>query len=299
MAPEAFRAGFVALVGRPNVGKSTLLNAVLGEKLSIVTPKPQTTRHRVLGIKSSQSYQIVFVDTPGIHTGTGKLMNRSMNRVAVTSLDDADVVVFVIDAKKWTDLDQQVSERVSQAKKPTILVCNKIDRIPDKTKLLPMIQELQQKLNPTSVIPLSALKQDGVDALEQELAKLLPESHPLFPEDMVTDRSREFLVAELIREKLTLRLQQELPYGITVVIDQLLEDKTGFEIAATIMVEKDSQKAIVIGKGGHLLKQVGRSARLELKRKFQRPVHLTLWVKVKENWSDNAQSLEALGYELK
>ncbi len=299
MGLEKYQAGFVALVGRPNVGKSTLLNAILGEKLSIVTPKPQTTRHRVIGIKSADEYQIVFVDTPGIHAGTGKLMNRSMNRVATTSLDDADVVVFVIDGKKWTDLDDRVAERVRDANKPTILVCNKIDRIPDKSSLLPVMDDLQKRLKPNSVIPISALKGDGIEVLEKEIVGLLPSSPPLFPENMLTDRSKEFLVAELIREKLTLRLQQELPYGITVVIDQYLKNETGLEIAATIMVEKESQKAIVIGKGGNLLKQVGRSARLELKRKFKQPVHVTLWVKVKENWSDNAQSLEALGYELK
>ncbi|MEM7283819.1 MAG: GTPase Era [Pseudomonadota bacterium] len=299
MSGDVFRAGFVALVGRPNVGKSTLLNAMLDQKISIVTPKPQTTRHRVLGVKSTEKYQIIFVDTPGVHDGSNKLMNRSMNRVALNSLEDADLVVFVVDAKQWTTGDDQVCQRIVAAKKPTILVCNKIDRINDKTELLPILDSLAGKLSALCVVPISALKRDGIDALEKEIAENIPESQPLYPAETVTDRSNEFLISELIREKLTLRLQQELPYGITVMIEKLEKDEVGLEIAATVLVEKDSQKAIVIGKGGQLLKQVGRSARLELKERFQCPVHLSLWVKVKENWSDNARALESMGFELK
>ena len=296
---DEFRSGFVALVGRPNVGKSTLLNAFLSQKISIVTPKPQTTRHRVLGIKTLNEYQIVFVDTPGIHDSGRRLINKNMNRMAITALDDSDVIVFVIEALKWTAEDEALRNRLLTCRQPILIACNKIDRINQKVDLLPFLKTLDEKLPGVEVIPLSALKDDGLSLLEKQLVAHLPVSPQLFPGDQVTDRGEEFLIAELIREKLTLRLQQELPYGITVSIEKIERDKKGMAINAIVWVEREGQKAIVIGKAGAMLKEVGRATRLELKRKFGCPVHIELWTKVKDNWSDNAQALRSFGYDHK
>ncbi len=292
-----YRCGFAAIVGRPNVGKSTLLNALLGRKISIVSPKPQTTRHRILGILTRPAAQVIFVDTPGLHAGARRAMNRHMNRAALASLQDADVNLFVVEALRWTDEDQRVLDELVKQSRPIIAVLNKADKVFPKERLLPFIEELGRRASFTEIVPLSALKRSNIEQLPQTIARYLPESPPHFPEDQITDRSDEFQAAEIVREKLTLRLRQELPYGLTVVIEQFKEEDGRLLINAVIWVERSGQKAIVIGNGGEQLKEVGRAARLEMVERFKRPVHLELWVKVKENWSDNEMALRQLGFE--
>jgi GTP-binding protein Era len=291
------RCGLVAVIGRPNVGKSTLINAVMGRKVSIVTAKPQTTRHRILAVHTTDAAQIVFVDTPGLHRKAGKAMNRLMNRTAAHALADADVVLFVSDATRWTDEDDDVLKRLKKVRAPVLAVINKVDRVAPKEKLLELIAAMAARREFAEIVPVSALKRDNLDGLMALLPGFLPESPPLFPEDMHTDRSREFHAAELIREKLTLMLHQELPYGLTVQIERYLEDDKGVTINAIIWVERDSQKGIVVGKGGAVLKRVGRAARLELSEQLGRRVHLELWVKVKSNWADSEKDLAGFGYE--
>lgn len=297
MTKNAFRCGFVAVVGRPNVGKSTLVNAILGQKISIVTPKPQTTRHRILAVDSRQDSQVIFVDTPGLHRKARKAMNRMMNRTAVGALIDADVVLFVTEANRWTVEDQDVLDRLKSTSRPVIALLNKIDKVHPKEALLQALAEMSERYKFSEVMPISAKNGDNVEKLSEILPGLLPESERLFPEEMVTDRSRTFRAAEIIREKLTLHLRQEVPYGLTVQIEQYSEDEAGIEIFATIWVERDSQKGIVVGKNGSVLRKVGRAARLELKDELGVPVHLELWVKVKDNWADSEKDLMRLGYE--
>jgi GTPase len=292
-----YRCGFAAIVGRPNVGKSTLLNALLKRKISIVSPKPQTTRHRILGILTNEQSQIVFVDTPGLHAGGNRAMNRHMNRAALASLSDADVNLFVVEALRWMDEDQRVLAELIQRGRPIIAIVNKVDKVFPKERLLPYIEELTRRTAFAEIIPLSGLKGSGVDDLPVVLARYLPESPPHFPPDQVTDRSEQFQASEIVREKLTYRLRQELPYGLTVGIERFEEEDGRLVINAVIWVERTGQKAIVIGQGGEQLKEVGRAARMEMNELFKRPVHLELWVKVKENWSDNENALRQLGYE--
>lgn len=291
------RCGFAAIVGRPNVGKSTLLNTLLGRKVSIVSPKPQTTRHRILGILTRPEAQVIFVDTPGLHAGGQRAMNRHMNRAALASLQDADVNVFVVEALRWTGEDQRVLDELLKQRRPIVLVLNKVDKVFPKERLLPFIEELSRRASFAEVIPLSALKRSNVEQLPATIAHYLPQSPAHFPGDQVTDRSDQFQAAEIVREKLTWRLQQELPYGLTVVIEQFKEEDGRLLVNAMIWVERNGQKAIVIGSGGEQLKEVGRAARIEMSELFKRPVHLELWVKVKENWSDNEVALRQLGYE--
>ncbi len=293
-----YRCGFAAIVGRPNVGKSTLLNALLGQKISIVTPKPQTTRHRILGILTQPGAQIVFVDTPGLHAGARRAMNRHMNRAAIASLQDADVNLFVVEALRWTDEDQRVLDELAKQERPIILILNKVDKVFPKERLLPFIDELSKRGKFEEMIPVSALKGAKLEQIPETIARFLPESPPHFPEDQLTDRSQAFQAAEIVREKLTLRLRQELPYGLTVGIEQFKEEDGRLLINAVIWVERNGQKAIVIGHGGEQLKEVGRAARIEMSERFRLPVHLELWVKVKENWSDNEAALKQLGYEV-
>ena len=296
--PDDFRCGFVAIVGRPNVGKSTLLNALLGRKVSIVSPKPQTTRHRILGIMNQPKAQIVFVDTPGLHTNERRAMNRYMNRAARASLSDADINLFVVEALGWNDDDARVLEYLQQNSHPTVLIVNKVDTVYPKERLLPYIQEMQRKMHFIAIVPLSGMKRNGTDQLPDLLAQHLPLSPPHYPLEQVTDRSEQFQATEVIREKLTWRLNQELPYGITVQIERFEHQEDGrLVISAVIWVERTGQKAIVIGQGGVGLKEVGRSARLELNHLFNKSVHLELWVKVKDNWSDNEAALRQLGFE--
>ena len=295
--PADFRCGFAAIVGRPNVGKSTLLNALLKRKISIVSPKPQTTRHRILGILTSEKSQIIFVDTPGLHAGGSRAMNRHMNRAAINSLTDADVNLFVVEALRWMDEDQRVLNELLSHGRPIIVVVNKVDKVFPKERLLPYMEELTRRAQFVEIVPLSGLKGSGIDELPSVLAKHLPESPPHFPLDQITDRSEQFQASEIVREKLTYRLRQELPYGLTVGIERFEEEEGRLMVNAVIWVERTGQKAIVIGQGGEQLKEVGRSARLEMNELFKRPVHLELWVKVKENWSDNENALRQLGYE--
>ena len=295
---EVTRSGFVALAGRPNVGKSTLLNTLLGRKVSIVSPKPQTTRTRIHGVLNRPDLQITFVDLPGIHAQQSRAMNRYMNRTAISSLKDVDLNLFVVEALRWTDEDERVLDRIARAGRPAVLVINKVDRARPKAKLLPFLEQLAKRHEFAAVVPLSALKRDNLAGLRAAIAAQLPESPPLFPAEQYTDRTERFQTAEIIREKLTLRLQEELPYGITVEIEQSTELEDGrLEIHAVIWVERPGQKAIVIGEGGSLLKEIGRAARLDLTRLYGRRVHLELWVKVKENWADSAAALRSFGYE--
>jgi len=292
-----YRCGLVAVIGRPNVGKSTLINAVMGRKVSIVTAKPQTTRHRILAVHTTDTEQIVFVDTPGLHRKAGKAMNRLMNRTAANALADADVILFVSDATHWTSEDDDVLRRLIKVRAPVVAVLNKVDRVHPKEKLLDTLALMAARHDFAEIVPISALKNDNLDQLIALLPPFLPESPPLFPEDMHTDRSKEFHAAEIIREKLTLMLHQELPYGLTVQVERYAEEDNGVTINAIIWVERDSQKGIVVGKSGSTLKRVGRSARLELKDQLQQNVHLELWVKVKSNWADNEKDLMNLGFE--
>jgi GTP-binding protein Era len=294
---SAHRCGMVAVIGRPNVGKSTLINAVMGRKVSIVTAKPQTTRHRILAVHTDEEAQIIFVDTPGLHRKAGKAMNRLMNRTAANALADADVILFVSDATRWTTEDDDVLKRLKHAQGPVVAVLNKIDKVHPREKLLDALGLMAARHDFAEIIPVSAHKHDNLDELMSMLPTFLPESPPLFPEDMHTDRSEEFHAAEVIREKLTLMLHQELPYGLTVQVERYIREDNGIAINAVIWVERDSQKGIVVGKNGGVLKKVGRSARLELKEQLGCNVHLELWVKVKTNWADNEKDLMNLGYE--
>jgi len=295
--PDDYRCGLVAVIGRPNVGKSTFINAVMGRKVSIVTAKPQTTRHRILAVLTEAKQQIIFVDTPGLHRKSAKAMNRLMNRTAANALADADLILFVSDATRWTSEDDDVVKRLKSCKAPVIALLNKVDKVHPKEKLLDGLALMAARLDFAEIVPISALKNDNLDHLTAMIPAFLPESPPLFPEDMQTDRSDEFHVAEIIREKLTLMLHQEMPYGLTVQVERMVKEEKGIAINAIIWVERDSQKGIAVGKHGGVLKKVGRSARLEIAELLGQPVHLELWVKVKSNWADNATDLMNLGYE--
>jgi GTP-binding protein Era len=297
MNQNIIKSGYVAIVGRPNVGKSTLLNALLGEKVSITSPKPQTTRWQILGIKTLPDAQIIFVDTPGLHREEKRAMNRYLNRVASAVLFDADVIVFVIDAGSFRSEDEMVLKKLQETTKPVILAINKIDLLDDRTKLLPLIEKLQEKRDFTQIVPISALDNDNLDALQKEILKLLPPGPALFPEDQLTDKTLRFQVAEIIREKLIKVTEEELPYATTVEIEQFQEDEKLIEIGAVIWVERQGQKIIIIGTKGARLKKVGISARHEIETLLGKKVFLRLWVKVKENWTDDDKAMRGLGYE--
>ena len=295
--PPDFRCGFAALIGRPNVGKSTLLNALVGQKLSIVTPRPQTTRHRVLGLVNRPDAQIAFVDTPGLHHHGSRALNRSMNRAAASAAVDADLVVLVIEALRFTDEDELALSRAQQSGRPVIAVVNKVDKVGDKGRLLPFIAELATRHAFIDVMPLSAHKPAHVERLSALIAKHLPISEPLFPPEVQTDRDESFRIAEVIREKLTLELNQEVPYGVAVEIEGIGEEEGQKIVSAVIWVDRAGQKPIVIGPGGARLKRVGSSARRELNQILGTRLHLVLWVKVREDWADSAQALRQLGLE--
>ena len=294
---SAYRCGMVAVIGRPNVGKSTLINAIMGRKISIVTAKPQTTRHRILAVHTTADTQIIFVDTPGLHRRAGKAMNRLMNRIAANALADADLVMFVSDATRWTAEDDDVLKRLKACRAPIVALLNKVDKVHPKETLFDTLRVMSERYNFAEIVPISAQKRDNLDQLMAMIPRYLPESPPLFPEHMHTDRGPEFQAAEIIREKLTLNLHQELPYGLTVQIERYLTENSGVTINAIIWVERDSQKGIVVGKNGSVLKKVGRAARLEIAEQLKRPVHLELWVKVKSNWADSEKDLLSLGYD--
>lgn len=293
---ELEHSGLIALAGRPNVGKSTLLNRLVGRKISIVTSKPQTTRHRIIGIRTRPGAQLVFIDTPGLHRAQRKAMNRYMNRAAASVLADVDLVLMVVEAGRWTEDDELVLERLADVRRVGLAV-NKVDRMKPREKLLPWLDEMSRRRDFLFVVPLSARKGENLEALETELAAHLPEGPPLYPGDMVTDQNERFFVAEVVREKLMQRLHQEVPYSLTVTVDEFRDEDSLLRIAATIWVERDGQKAIVIGKGGAVLKAVGRAARLDLEERFGDRVHLQLWVKVRDDWSDDERLLRSLGYE--
>lgn len=293
---DNFRCGYVALVGRPNVGKSTLMNHLLGQKLSITSRKPQTTRHRILGIKTTQQAQIIYVDTPGIHQQAKKAMNRFMNRTASSVLADVQVVVFVVEALKWTSEDEMVLAAVKNVSVPVILAVNKVDRLKEKEQLLPFLQDVGSKFDFAEVLPVSAKAGSNLPELEQAITRHLELSEPWYPEDQLTDRSARFLAAEIVREKLMRNLGQELPYATTVEIEKFEELERLNRIHALIWVERENQKSIVIGEKGERLKKIGQQARLDMQKLFDKKVHLELWVKVKAGWSDDERALSSLGY---
>lgn len=288
--------GYVSLIGRPNVGKSTLLNRLLGQKISITSRKPQTTRHRLLGIKTEETGQIIYVDTPGLHQNQQNAMNRYLNRAALSSIEGVNVILWLLEALKWTDEDDYILNILQKVNLPIIAIINKIDKIPVKDELLPFLQKIAQKYSFTDIIPISAMQGDNVSALEHKIKQFLPISPLLFPEEYVTDRSERFLCAELIREKLIHRLSAELPYRITVQIEYFKTEEKLIHISAIIWVERDSQKAIIIGKQGRNLKEVGKAAREEMETLLENKVFLQLWVKVKQGWSDDERALQQLGY---
>jgi GTP-binding protein Era len=292
-----FHAGFAALVGRPNVGKSTLLNALVGEKLSIVTPRPQTTRHRILGVVNVPGAQIAFLDTPGLHAQARRALNKAMNRTAAAALEEADLVVLVVEALKWTAEDELVLKRIARSERPALAAVNKIDQVRPRARLLPYLAELSARYAFRACVPVSGLKEDNIADLRDTIAQQLPLSPPLFAPDERTDRGLEFRIAEIIREKLTLELNQEVPYGIAVEVERLAEEDGQLNVDAAIWVDRDGQKPIVIGAHGERLKRVGRAARLTLNALLGRRLHLNLWVKVRANWADNARALKQLGLE--
>jgi GTPase len=294
----AHRCGFAALVGRPNVGKSTLLNALTGEKISIVTPRPQTTRHRVLGLVNLPQAQIAFVDTPGLHHQQQRALNRAMNRTAAAAALDADVVMLVVEAVRFGAEDELALSRARESGRPVIAVVNKIDALKQRDRLLPFLAELAKRHEFAEIMPVSARDPRDMQRLVEVIIRHLPESPPLFPADQLTDRSENFRICEIIREKLTMELHDELPYGIAVEIEAREETPEGqLEISAVIWVDRAGQKPIVIGAGGDRLKRIGTQARQELNTLLGRRLHLNLWVKVREDWADSAQALRQLGME--
>ena len=290
------RCGFIAIVGRPNVGKSTLLNHILGQKISITSRKPQTTRHQVLGIKTEGENQFIYVDTPGLHLKEEKALNRYMNRAASSAMKDVDLILFVVDRDRWTDDDELVLRNIKNAHCPVVLVINKVDRLDDKGQLLPLIETLQAKHSFADVVPVSALRGHNREELEAVIARFLPETVHMYPEDQITDRSERFLAAELVREKIMRQLGQEIPYSMTVEIEEFKASPRLLEISALILVERAGQKKIIIGEGGSRLRQIGTEARKDMEIAFDNKIMLRLWVKVKSGWADDERALRSLGY---
>ena len=291
-----FHSGFAVLVGRPNVGKSTLLNRLLGQKLAITSHKPQTTRHRILGIRSQEDGQTVFVDTPGIHDRGDKAMSHYLNRTAHTALHDVDVIVFVVQALAWTDEDERVLKALASIKTPVVLAVNKVDTVKPKEALLPYLQTLSQRYAFAEIIPLSAQQGDNVEALAEAVRQRLPEGEAVFPQDQISDRSERFFAAELLREQLIRRYHRELPYSVTVEIERFEEQDGRYSIGAVIWVEREGQRAILLGKGGQAMKEAATAARKAMNEFFQTRVHLEVWIKVKKSWSSDEASLVQLGY---
>lgn len=289
-------SGYVAIIGRPNVGKSTLLNHLLGQKLSITSHKPQTTHHRLLGIKTDGNTQIIYVDTPGLHQHQRNAMNRYLNRAALNSTENVDIIVWLVEALRWTGEDNFVLKTLIQTSVPVILGVNKIDKVSNKNSLLPYLQEMASKYNFATIIPISARKGENLLELETKITELIPVSPLLFPEDQITDRSERFLAAELIREKLVRRLGAELPYRLTVQIEHFSSQKDLIHISALIWVERQGQKIIVIGNKGQVLKAVGEESRKDIEVMLECKVFLQLWVKVKQGWCDDERALRLLGY---
>jgi len=296
MSENETRCGTVAIVGRPNVGKSTLLNRLIGQKLSITAHKPQTTRHSILGVKTEGLIQTLYVDTPGIHLHGTRALNQVLNKTAAAAIYDVDAIVLVVQVPVWNDDDARASDLVQATGIPYFIAVNKVDTVVKKEKMLPYLAELPQGDALKEIIPLSARKGTGVDALEKAINQQLPAGEFIFSEDELTDRSSRFLAAESVREQLTRFLSRELPYAISVEIEQFEEAKELMRIGAVIWVEKASQKGIVIGRGGEQLKETGTRARKSMETLFDRKVHLELWVRVKEGWADDERALRSLGY---
>ena len=288
--------GFVALIGRPNVGKSTLMNHLLKQKISITSRKPQTTRHRILGINTTEAGQVIYMDTPGMHNNEKRAMNRYLNRTAETTLLGVDVIVWLIDGLSWHEYDEVIFKKLEQAGLPVILAVNKVDKVKDKDAILTFFAEAQHRFPFEHLVPISALKRTNLDQLESLIMKLLPENDLIYPEDQITDRPERFLAAEIIREKLTRRLGDELPYALTVEMERYEELPNITKIYAIIWVERLTQKNIVIGKDGEMLKKVGTDARFDIEKLIGQKVYLQLWVKVKKNWSDNERAMQSLGF---
>ncbi|MCD8547247.1 MAG: GTPase Era [Aeromonadaceae bacterium] len=294
---ETSYCGFVAIVGRPNVGKSTLLNKLLGQKVSITSKKPQTTRHRILGIDTQGAWQTIFVDTPGLHIEEKRAINRLMNRAATSSLGDVEMVVFVVEGTRWTADDEMVLNKLKALRCPVVLAVNKVDKIEDKASLLPHLQWLGQQMAFAAILPISAKSGTNVETIRELARQRLPEGEHYFPEDYITDRSSRFMAAEIIREKLMRFMGEELPYSVTVEIERFKVEEDGlFHIHGLILVEREGQKKMVIGNKGEKLKQIGTEARLDMERLFDTRVFLELWVKVKSGWADDERALRSLGY---
>ena len=296
MTDTPSRCGYVAIVGRPNVGKSTLLNHILGQKLAITSRKPQTTRHNLLGIKTEGEIQAIYVDTPGLHKDAEKALNRFMNKSASQSLREVDVVLFVVDRTRWTDEDEMVWNKVRHLECPVLLVVNKVDRLEDKKDMLPHLEWLASQLPRAEIVPVSALHGGNIDRLEQLVAERLPEGEHHYPDDQITDRSSRFLAAELVREKVMRQLGAEVPYQVTVEIEQFRQEGKVLHIHALILVEREGQKKIIIGDGGARMRKIGQEARLDMQKLFGSKIMLNLWVKVKRGWSDDERALNSLGY---
>lgn len=288
--------GYVALIGRPNVGKSTLMNHLLGQKISITSRKPQTTRHRILGIHTFDAGQIVYMDTPGMHGDEKKVLNRYLNKTADTTLLGVDIVLWLIDGLSWHQYDEIIFKKLERAGLPVILVANKVDKVKNKDEILAFFAEAKNRFSFEEMLPISALKGINLDKLEENIIKLLPEGDLIYPEDQITDRPERFLAAEIVREKLTRRLGDELPYSLTVEIERYEEQKKITKIYAVIWVERSTQKNIVIGKQGEMLKKVGSDARVDIEKLLDQKVYLQLWVKVKKGWSNNERAIQSLGF---
>ena len=289
--------GFIAIVGRPNVGKSTLLNKILGQKISITSRKAQTTRHRIVGIHTEGAYQAIYVDTPGLHIEEKRAINRLMNRAASSAIGDVDVIIFVVEGTKWTEDDEMVLNKLRAAKAPVVLAINKIDNVKEKDELLPHITELSQKFDFVEILPISAQRGKNVHILQKIVRDSLREGVHHFPEEYVTDRSQRFMASEIIREKLMRFTGEELPYSVTVEIEQFKVNERGvYEINGLILVEREGQKKMVIGAKGQKIKTIGIEARADMERLFDAQVHLELWVKVKSGWADDERALRSLGY---
>ena len=290
------RCGYVAIIGRPNVGKSTLLNHILGQKLCITSRKPQTTRHTLLGIKTEADLQMIFVDTPGIHTNQERAINRVMNRSAAGVIAEVDVVVFVVDRFEWSEADEYVAKYLSNNPVPLIVAINKVDMIEDKAALLPHLKFLESKVNAVELIPLSALRKTNLDELQEKIKAYIPERMHAFPEDQITDRSERFLASEIVREKIMRQLGAEVPYQVTVEIEEFRAEKKITHISALILVEREGQKKIIIGTNGERIKKVGEQARADIESLLGCKVMLRTWVKVRSGWSDDERALRSLGY---
>ncbi|WP_213990014.1 GTPase Era [Sodalis sp. dw_96] len=297
MSEDITYCGFVAIVGRPNVGKSTLLNQFLGQKVSITSRKPQTTRHRIMGIHTEGPYQAIYVDTPGLHIEEKRAINRLMNRAASSSMGDVELVIFVVEGTHWTDDDEMVVNKLRDVHCPVVLAINKVDNVTDKSRLLPHMNFLSQQLNFHDVVPICAETGMNVDTLASIVRKCLPEGVHQFPEEYITDRSQRFMASEIIREKLMRYLGEELPYSVTVEIESFVtNERGGFDIHGLILVEREGQKKMVIGNKGSKIKTIGIEARQDMETMFENKVHLELWVKVKSGWADDERALRSLGY---